>query len=228
MLEARGTGLVPGQGTEIAHAVWCGQKIKKRSQGSYMKCQLDDVWLWPKITTAYSWFKFFFSHKRQFSVPKEPSGIISRVKLLPSCIRWSGWHQNHVVGREWKKMPAICLSREFPTNFPFHSCCTGQGLAMRPHQLKENWELYSSFFFFCLYHAAYGILVPLPGIKPVPSVLESRFLTSGPPEKFQLLGLLRGVGDTGSLISTSCHECSSHFPLFFSPPGLLFHCCTCL
>ena len=147
MLEARGTGLVPGQGTEIAHAVWRGQKIKKRSQGSYMKCQLDDVWLWPKITTAYSWFKFFFSHKRQFSVPKEPSGIISRVKLLPSRIRWGGWHQNHVVGREWKKMPAICLSRVFPTNFPFHSCRTGQGLAMRPHQLKENWELYSSFFF---------------------------------------------------------------------------------
>ena len=139
-----------GQGTEIPHAVWCGQKIKTQSQGSYMKCQLDDVWLWLKITTAYSWFKFFPSHKRQFRVPKEPSqssGIISRVKLLPSRIRWSGWHQNHVVGREWRKMPAICLSREFPANFPFHSCCTGQGLAMHPHQLKENWELCSSFFF---------------------------------------------------------------------------------
>ena len=110
--------------------------------------------------------------------------------------------------------------------FPFMLHRSGLSYASTPAQRELGIVLF--FFFFCLYHAAYGILVPLPGIKPVPSVLESRFLTSGPPEKFQLLGLLRGVGDTGSLISTSCHECSSHFPLFFSPPGLLFHCCTCL
>ena len=29
---ANGVGLIPGQGTGILHATWCGQKIKKKNQ----------------------------------------------------------------------------------------------------------------------------------------------------------------------------------------------------
>ena len=108
--------------------------------------------------------------------------------------------------------------------FPFMLHRSGLSYASTPAQRELGIVL---FFFFCPYHAAYGILVPLPGIKPVPSVLESRFLTSGPPEKFQRLGLSRGVGDTGSLISTTV-VMNVHHIFLFSPPGLLFHCRTCL
>ena len=31
--KCRGMGLIPGQGTKILHALWCGQKINKNTLG---------------------------------------------------------------------------------------------------------------------------------------------------------------------------------------------------
>ena len=45
----------------------------------------------------------------------------------------------------------------------------------------EKWV--SFFFFFWPYRAAYGIFVPHPGIEPVPSALQHKVLTTGPPRK---------------------------------------------
>ena len=39
---------------------------------------------------------------------------------------------------------------------------------------------------------ACGILVPQPGIEPVSPALPGRFLTTGPPGKSPVKGLLRG------------------------------------
>ena len=39
---------------------------------------------------------------------------------------------------------------------------------------------------------ACGILVPQPGIEPVSLVLQGRFLTTGPPGKFQIRGFKTG------------------------------------
>ena len=43
------------------------------------------------------------------------------------------------------------------------------------------------FFFFWLCGMTFGILVPLPGIKPVPPAVEVQTLTTGPPGKCPLL-----------------------------------------
>ena len=33
---AWGMGLIPGQGSKILHAIWCGQKRKKKRKKSYL------------------------------------------------------------------------------------------------------------------------------------------------------------------------------------------------
>ena len=45
--------------------------------------------------------------------------------------------------------------------------------------------------------AAYGILVPQPGIEPASSALEGRFLTTGPPENLRPQGIFIGVRSPG-------------------------------
>ena len=42
---------------------------------------------------------------------------------------------------------------------------------------------------------AHGILVPRPGVEPVPPVLAGRFLTTGPPGKFQWCSLNKNNDD---------------------------------
>ena len=46
-------------------------------------------------------------------------------------------------------------------------------------------ELFFCCFFFWLHHAAHKILVPQPGIKPSPPVMEAWVLTTGWTRKFQ-------------------------------------------
>ena len=45
-----------------------------------------------------------------------------------------------------------------------------------PAHFYINWFFFFSFFFFRQCHAAFGILVPRPGIKPVPPALGARSL----------------------------------------------------
>ena len=46
-------------------------------------------------------------------------------------------------------------------------------------------ELFFCCFFFWLHHVAHKILVPQPGIKPSPPVMEAWVLTTGWTRKFQ-------------------------------------------
>ena len=126
--------------------------------------------------------------------PLQSHGIICRVQPQASGTRWSCWRQNHVAGREWRKVLAICLSRKFPTSCPFHSRPTGQGLATRPHQLKENWELYS---------------LLQEAMSPAKSL--------GFQEGWVILG------QATSHLRHSCHESLLHFPLFFLHQGHCFN-----
>ena len=72
--------------------------------------------------------------------------------------------------------------------------------------------------------AAYGILIPWPGIEPMSPALEGRFLTTGPPGNFLNLdswprtsdALLILPGSHTSLIHSLSHHSKWLFHAFFS------------
>ena len=47
----------------------------------------------------------------------------------------------------------------------------------------KKFFFFNFFFMFCPHGTAWEILVPRPGIKPVPQALEVQSLTTGPPGK---------------------------------------------
>ena len=83
-----------------------------------------------------------------------------------------------------------------------------------PHHHMSSWEQTAFFFFLLLYHTACGILVPQPGIKPVPRAVEARSLnhwTAGEvPEQTLSASTPHVVLSTHTLICTACIRSGTH------------------
>ena len=57
------------------------------------------------------------------------------------------------------------------------------------------------FVFWLFGHKAYGIFAPKPGVEPAPPAVESEVLTTGPPGRAPLNGILPvTLGDCGPLV----------------------------